>query len=86
MSPAQMPKRPISLSELHPERLVNFHALANAEVQHDLLAPTRDLVCQHIPIQPFNLTTLSTSGVAQPAKDLRSLLRAELKSCRGLRL
>jgi hypothetical protein len=51
-------------SQLHAEHLVNAQALAYAEVQHDLLASTRDSVGTNVTVQALNLATLTTAAVA----------------------
>lgn len=65
---------------------MHLQALTNAEVEHDLLATTGDLVRQGVAIQPLDFSALPAARVRQPTKDLSGLLGAELKGRRGLRL
>lgn len=59
--------------------------LPNAQVEHNLLAATRDSISSNIPVQPLDLPALTTTRITQPTKDLTRLPGTELKGDRTLR-
>lgn len=73
-------------SQLQAEHLVHAQALAYAEVQHDLLASTRDSVGTNVTVQALNLATLTTAAVAEASKDLTRLTGTEFESSSCLSL
>ena len=70
--------------QLHAKQLVNLHTLSHAEIQHDLLATTRDSIGTHITVQPLDLASLATAAITQAAKDLTGLAGTEFISDGGL--
>lgn len=65
---------------MHPQ------TLPDAEIEHDFLTATRDCVGTDVAVQPLDFTALSAAAVAQTAKDLACLARAELEGGGRLRL
>src|SRR5277367_1585540 len=65
---------------MHPQRL------PDAQIEHNLLTTARDSVGPNVPIQPLDLPALTTTGIAEPTKDLTRLPSTELEGDSALRL
>lgn len=65
---------------MHPQ------TLPHAQIQHNLLTPTRNSISPNISIQPLNLPPLSTTTIAQSPKYLARLARTVLERRSRLRL
>lgn len=76
----------IYISQLHAKRFMHPERLPNTQIQHNLLASTRDSISPDIPIQPLDLCSLATTAIAQAAKDLTRFPSAELKRSSALGL
>lgn len=72
--------------QFHSQSLVNPQSLSDAQIQHDLLATTRNSISSNITVKSLDFGTLSTAAVTQPAKDLACFPRTELKRSRSLGL
>jgi hypothetical protein len=65
---------------MHPQRL------PNAQIQHDLLAATRNSIGPDISIQSLDLATLSSTAITQAAENLAGLAGTVLERGGGLSL
>lgn len=77
---------PETYLQLHAQRLVHPQSLPDTQVQHNLLATTRNSISPDISIQPLDLGTLSTATITQPTENLTRFSGTELESRGALRL
>mmetsp|Transcript_46149 Transcript_46149/g.73338 ORF Transcript_46149/g.73338 Transcript_46149/m.73338 type:complete len:436 (-) Transcript_46149:82-1389(-) len=69
----------LGMSEPSATSKLGFVALANGQIQQNLLASTRDGIGAHVPVEPLCLLSQAGSSVGVASKDLARLTGAVLK-------